>query len=110
MVNTFQNFHMRVEGILGITEFLNAVGLPALILVDGATRIVGSIKEVGDFACVGSAERGEAFFEGLEHFKSRGLMCVFVIREEACDNSVRDSVDDVEDTNKIGVGVVCEVG
>ena len=89
---------------------LNSVVLTAKILVDGAACVVGSIKEVGDFADVGSTKRGEVFFTGLEHFKSRGLMCIFVIREEVRDNSVRDRVNDVEDTSKIGVRVVCEVG
>ena len=37
-------------------------------------------------------------------------MCIFVIREEVRDNSVRDHVDDVEDTSKIDVRVVREVG
>ena len=37
-------------------------------------------------------------------------MCIFVIREEVCDDSVRDHVDDVEDTSKIDVRVVPEVG
>ena len=111
VVNAFQNFYLHIEGKLGITEFFNEVVLAAKILVDGAARVVGIIKEVGDFADVGSTKCGEAFFEGLEHFKSRGLMCsIFVIREEVRDDSVRDRVDDVEDTSKIDVRVVREVG
>ena len=47
----------HIEGILGITEFLHAVVLTAKILVDGATRVVGSIKEVSDFADVSSAKQ-----------------------------------------------------
>ena len=42
--------------------------------------------------------------------KSLGLMCIFVIREDVRDNSVRDRVDDVEDTSKIGARVVREGG
>ena len=82
VVNAFQNCRVHIEVILGIAEFLNAVVLTAQILVNGAARVVGSIKEVGDFAYVGSAKRCEAFFEGLERFKSRGLMCISVVREE----------------------------
>ena len=37
-------------------------------------------------------------------------MCIFVIREDVRDNSVRDCVDDVKDTSKVGVRVVREVG
>ena len=91
-------------------EFFNAVILAAKILVDGAASVVGSIKEVGDFAHVSSAKRGEAFFDGLKHFKSQGLICIFVVREEVRDDSVRDRINDVEDTSKIGVRVVREVG
>ena len=65
---------------------------------------------MGDFADVGSAKRGKAFFGCLEHFRSQGLMCIFVIREEVCDDSVRNRVNDVEVTSKIGVRVVFEVG
>ena len=65
VVNAFQNCPVHIEGILGITEFLNAVVLTANIFVYGATRVVGSVKEVSDFANVCSAERGEAFFKGL---------------------------------------------
>ena len=54
-MNAFQNCRMHIVGILGITEFLNAVILTAEILVDGAAYVVGSIKEVGDFADVSSA-------------------------------------------------------
>ena len=59
MVNAFQNCPVHVECILGITEFLNAVVLTTKILVDGATSAVGSVKEISDFANVGSAERGK---------------------------------------------------
>ena len=110
VVNAFQNFPVHIEGILGITEFLNAVVLTAKILVDGAARVIGSTIEVGDFANVGSAERCETLFEGLEHFNSRCMMCIFVIREEVHDNSVRDHVNDVEDTSKIGDRLVCKGG
>ena len=110
MLNAFHNCPVHIEGILGITEFLNAVVLTAKILVNGATRVIGSVIEVSDFAHVGSAERGKKFFEGLEHFESCGLMCIFVIREDVRDNSVKDRVDDVEDTSKIGVRVVRAVG
>ena len=55
MVNAFQNCPVHVEGILGIAEFLNAVVLMAKILVDGATIVLGSVKEIGDFTNVGGA-------------------------------------------------------
>ena len=110
MVHAFQNYSVHIEGKLGIAEFFNAAVLAAKILVDGATHVVGSIKEIGDFADVGSAKRGKAFFEDLELFKSQGLICIFVVREEVRDNSVRDRIHDVEDTSKIDVRVVGEVG
>ena len=34
VVNAFQNCRLHIEGVLGITEFLNAVVLTAQILVD----------------------------------------------------------------------------
>ena len=110
VVNAIQNCRVHIEGKLGSTEFFNAVVLAAKILINGAACVVGSIKEVSDFADVGSTKRGKAFFKGLEHFKSRGLICIFIVREEVRDNSVKDNVNDVEYTSKIGVRVVCEVG
>ena len=80
VMNAFQNCRVHIEGKLGITEFFNAVVLAAKILVDGAARVVGSIKDVGDFADVGSTKCAEEFFEGLQHFKSLGLICIFVVR------------------------------
>ena len=65
VVNASQNCRVHIEGKLGITEFFNAVVLAAKIFVNGATRVIRSIKDGGDFAVVGSAKRGEAFFEGL---------------------------------------------
>ena len=90
-------------------SFFNAAILTAKILVNGATRVVGRVKEIGNFADVGSVKYSKAFSEGLEHFKSRGLMCTFVIREEVRNDSVRDRVDDVEFTSKMDVRVVREV-
>ena len=88
----------------------NAVVLTAKILVNGVACVVRSIKAIDDFADVGSARGGEAFFEGLEVFKSQGLICIFIVREEVRDDIVKDRIDDVEDTSKIGVRVVREVG
>ena len=84
--------------------------LVAKILVDGGSCIVGSINDGGDFDNVSSMKRGEAFLEGLQHFKSRGLICVLVVREEVHNNSVGNCVDNVYDTRKIGVSVVRKVG
>ena len=53
VVNAFQNCRVHIEGKLGITEFFSAVVLAAKILPDGAAQVVGSIKDVGDFADVG---------------------------------------------------------
>ena len=103
VVDAFQNSRVHVESILGIAEFLNAAVLAANILVDGATRVVGSVKEIGDFANVGSTERSETFFKRLKYFASKGLMGVVFIRVDVCNKSVRDRVDDVENTGKIGV-------
>ena len=110
VVNAFQNCPVHVEGIFGIAEFLNAVVLTAKILVDGATRVLESVKEIGDFANVGSVERDKMLVECLDHFKSQGLMCIFIIRKNVRDNSVRDCVDDVKDTSKVDVRVLREVG
>ena len=110
VVNAFQNCRVHIESKLGITEFFNVVVLAAKILANGAARVVMSIKDGGNFADIGSAKRGEAFFKDLEQFKSRGLICIFVVREEVFDNSVRDRINDVKDTSKIDVRVVCEVG
>ena len=60
MVDALENGHVHVEGILGIAEFLNAAILTAKILINGAACVVGSIKDVGDFADVGSVKRGKA--------------------------------------------------
>ena len=38
------------------------------------------------------------------------MICIFVVREEVRDGSVRDCINDAEDTSKIGVRVVREVG
>ena len=38
------------------------------------------------------------------------MICIFAVREEVCGDSVRDRINDVEDTSKIGVRVVREVG
>ena len=103
MVDAFQNSHVHVEGILGIAEFLNAAILTAKILANGAARVVGCIKEVGDFANVGSAERSETFFERLKHIESQGLVGIFFVRVDVGEKSVKDCVDDVKNTGKIGV-------
>ena len=84
--------------------------MAAKIPIDGVSRAVGSIKDGGDFGDVGSAKCGEAFCESLQHFDGRCLIYIFVVREEVRDNSVRDRVDDVEDTSKIGARVEREVG
>ena len=80
------------------------------ILVNDGSRVIGSIQDGGDFDDVGNAKRGKAFLEGLQHFKSRGLICIFVLREGVRNDSVRDCIDDVKDAHKIGVSVVHEVG
>ena len=99
-MNAFQNCRVHNEGKFGITEFLNAVVLTAKILVDCAACVVGIIKEVGDFADV-SSEAWQSVFRGPGAFQEP-RMCIFVIREEVCDDSVRDRIDDVKDTSKIG--------
>ena len=76
----------------------------AKILVDGDSYAIGSIKDDSDFDDVSSAKRGEAFLEDLQHFKSQGSSGIFVVREEVSYDSI---IDDVEDTHKIGVSVVC---
>ena len=42
--------------------------------------------------------------------RHRGCDCIFVVREEVRDDSVRDRINDVKDTSKIGVRVMREVG
>ena len=83
--------------------------MAAKIFVDGGPNVVGSIEDDGDFDNVGSAKRGQAFLKGLQHFKGRGLISMLVVREEMHNNSVRDGVDDIQDTHKIGVSVVRKV-
>ena len=110
MVDALENGHVHVEGILGIAEFFNAAILTSKVLVNGATCVVGCIKEVSDFANVSGAKRSETFFECLEHFESRCLMGIIFVRVDVGDESHRDRVKDVEDTGKVGVRVVREVG
>ena len=80
VVDAFQNSRVHVESILDITEFFNAAVLATKILVNGATCVIWSVKEIGDFANVGSAKHSEMFFEPLKHFESRGLMGIVFIR------------------------------
>ena len=56
-----------------------------------------------------SAKRGDAFLKGLQNFKSWGLICMLIVMEEVRNDSIRDCIDDVHDTRKIGASVVREV-
>ena len=80
--------------------------LAVKIFADGGSCVVGGIEDGRDFDDAGSAKRGKGFLEGLQDFKGQGLICMLVIREEVHNDSVRECVDDVQDTRKIGVSVV----
>ena len=96
MVNTSEHRRVHVESKFCIAYFFNAVVLLSKILVDCAcSGVLGGIEDGGDLNDIGSAKRGEAFFEGLQNFKGRGLIGMFFIREEARDDCVQDSIDDV---------------
>ena len=110
VVNAGENCRVHVEGKLGIALFFDAVILAAQILVDCICCVVGSIKDGSDFDAIGSVKRGETFLEGLQNFKSQGLISMPVIGEEVSNNGVCKGVDDVKDTRKIGVPKVRVVG
>ena len=106
VVNASENRCVYVERKCHVGEFFNAVILAAKILVICAGSVVGGTEVGGDFDDVGSAKHDGAYLEGLQNFKSRGLISMLVIREEVNNDGVWDGVDDVKDTHKIGVSIV----
>ena len=64
----------------------------AKICVDCAGSVIGGIKDGGDFDNVGKTKCDKAFLEGLQNFKSRGLISMLVIREQVSDDGVCEGI------------------